>query len=116
MNELPPPGPGIGRNKDIISLELTFELNAEAPRLFSILGDEGQWPEILEPRILKRQPNTKVIVALSDFTRPEFTIEPTSFGCEVKLHHDLIKSNDDRKDYRKIWNAWFKQIEKRVSL
>lgn len=116
MTELPPPGPGIGRNKDIISLELKFEMNAEPPRLFSILGDEAQWPESLAPRILKRQPNTKVIVALSDFTRPEFTIEQTSFGCEVNLLHDLIKSNEDRKEYRKIWNAWFKQIEKRVSL
>lgn len=116
MTELPPPGPGIGRNKDIISLAVTYELHAEAARVFSILGDEGQWPEELSPRILKRQPNTKVVVALSDFTRPEFSIEQSADGCEVHLNHDLIKSTEDKKEYRKIWNAWFKQIEKRVSL
>lgn len=106
----------VGRNKDIISLKLSYELSAEAPRVYSILGDEGQWPETLEPRILKRQPNSKLIVGLPDFTRPEFTIESTPEGCLVQLHHDLIKSPEDKKEYRKIWNAWFKQIEKRVSL
>ena len=106
----------IGRNKDIISLELVFELPAEAARIFSILGDEAQWPEVLTPRVLKRQPNSKLIVALPDFTRPEFSIEPTATGCEVKLLHDLIKSGDDRKEYRKVWKSWFKQIEKRVAL
>ena len=105
-----------GRDKDIISLSLCYKLSAEAPRVYSILGDEGQWPETLEPRILKRQPSTKLIVALPDFTRPEFTIEQTPEGCDVNLLHDLIKSADDKKEYRKIWNAWFKQIEKRVSL
>lgn len=105
-----------GRNKDIISLKLNYKLSAEAPRVYSILGDEGQWPETLEPRVLKRQPNTKLIVALPDFTRPEFTLESTPEGCEVSLLHDLIKSDEVRKEYRKIWNAWFKQIEKRVSL
>lgn len=116
MNELPPPSPGIGRNKDIISLEATFEFRAESARVFSIIGDEGQWPEELSPRILKRQANTKIIVALSDFTRPEFIIEQTSEGCSVHLLHDLIKSDEDKNEYRKIWNGWFKQIEKRVSL
>ena len=106
----------IGRNKDIISLSLSYSLSAEAPRVYSILGDEGQWPETLTPRILKRQPSSKLIVALPDFTRPEFTIEQTADGCEVSLMHDLIKSAEDKKEYRKIWNAWFKQIEKRVSL
>lgn len=106
----------IGRNKDIISLTLNFKLSAEAPRVYSILGDEGQWPETLEPRILKRQPSSKLIVGLPDFTRPEFTIEQGEDGCEVTLLHDLIKSAEDKKEYRKIWNAWFKQIEKRVSL
>jgi len=116
MTKLPPPGPGIGRNKDIIALELKYELTAESPRVFSILGDDAQWPSELKPRILKRQPHTKVIAALDDFSRPEFSIETSNDGCEVNLLHDLIKSNDDRKEYRKIWNAWFKQIEKRVSL
>lgn len=106
----------IGRNKDIISLSLSYSLSAEAPRVYSILGDEGQWPEALEPRVLKRKPSSKLIVALPDFSRPEFTIEQTAEGCEVRLMHDLIKSNDDRKEYRKLWNAWFKKIEKRVSL
>jgi hypothetical protein len=116
LNELPKPAPGIGRNKDIISLELKYELSAEPSGVFSILSDDAQWPEEFAPRILKRQPSTKLIVALDDFTRPEFTIEPTSEGCVVSLLHDLIKSSDDRKEYRKLWNAWFKQIEKRVSL
>jgi hypothetical protein len=116
MNELPPPSPGIGRNKDIISLSLTYNLSAEAPRVYSILGDEGQWPETLEPRILKRQPSSKLIVALPDFTRPEFTIDQSVEGSVVTLLHDLIKSPEDKKEYRKIWNDWFKQIEKRVSL
>ena len=116
MNELPPPGPGIGRNKDIITLNLTFEFAAEAPRLFAIIGDEGQWPEELAPRILKSQPNTKIVAALADFTRLEFTFTSNSDSCAVALFHDLIKSSDDKKEYRRIWNAWFKQIENRVSL
>ncbi|MFM2384442.1 MAG: hypothetical protein RL166_316 [Actinomycetota bacterium] len=116
MTELPPPGPGIGRNKDIIALELKYELSAESSRVFSIIGDDAQWPSELNPRILKRQPHTKVIAALDDFSRPEFSIEASREGCEVILLHDLIKSSDDRKEYRKLWNAWFKQIEKRVSL
>jgi hypothetical protein len=106
----------VGRNKDIISLDLKYPISAEAARVFSILGDEGQWPESFQPRILKRQPNSKLIVALADFSRPEFLIESSADGCEVKLHHDLIKSAEERKEYRKLWNAWFKQIEKRVSL
>ncbi len=106
----------IGRDKGIISLTLSYSLSAEAPRVYSILGDEGQWPETLDPRILKRQPSSKLIVALPDFTRPEFTIQQTPEGCEVNLLHDLIKSAEDKKEYRKIWNAWFKLIEKRVSL
>lgn len=116
MNELPPPSPGIGRDKDIKQLKLKFELSAEAPRVFSIIGDEAQWPEELEPRVLKRQPNSKLIVALPDFTRIEFVIEAAPTGATVSLVHDLIKSADDHKHYRKIWNRWFKQIEKRVSL
>ena len=116
MNELPPPSPGIGRDKDIVNLDLSFAFGAEAARVFSILGDEGQWPAELPVRILKRQPHSKLIVALPDFTRAELAIEQTPEGCEVNLHHDLIKSADDAKEYRKIWNAWFKQIEKRVSL
>jgi HSP20 family molecular chaperone IbpA len=116
VTELPPPSPGIGRDKDIVTLGLSFEFGAEAARVFSILGDEGQWPEELPVRILKRQPHTKLIVALPDFTRAEIAIEPTPDGCEVALVHDLIKSAEDKKEYRKLWNAWFKQIEKRVSL
>ena len=116
MNELPTPGPGIGRNKDIISLELEFDLPAEAARIFSILGDEAQWPEHLNPRVLKRQPNSKLIVAFPDFTRSEFSIEVTPAGSKVSLVHDLIKSSEARKEYRKVWMAWFKEITKRVSL
>lgn len=106
----------IGRNRDIISLKVVMKFSAEATRLFSIIGDDGQWPEVLSPRILKRKPHTKVIAALSDFSRPEFSIESTADGCEVTLLHDLIKSDEARKEYRKIWNAWFKTLAKRVSL
>ena len=116
MNELPPPSPGIGRDKDILNLGLSFEFGAESARIFSILGDEGQWPAELPVRILKRQPHTKLIVALPDFTRAEIAIEPTAGGCEVTLLHDLIKTAEGKSEYLKIWNAWFKQIEKRVSL
>lgn len=115
MNELPPPSPGIGRDKNIRQLELEFEFSAEAPRIFSIIGDEAQWPEELEPRILKRQPNDRLIVALPDFTRIEFKIEAISSGSRVTVLHDLIKSVEDHKTFRKIWTTWFKQIEKRVS-
>jgi len=105
-----------GRNRDIISLKIVVQFPAEAPRLFSILGDEHQWPESLNPRILKRLSNTKVIAALPDFSRPEFSIEPTLDGCQVTLLHDLIKSAEDRVEYRKIWKAWFKVLDRRVSL
>ncbi len=116
MTELPPPSPGIGRDKDILTLDLSFEFGAESARVFSILGDEGQWPEGLPVRILKRQPHNKLIVALPDFTRAEISIEQTPDGCEVSLVHDLIKSDEDQKMYRQSWNTWFNQIEKRVSL
>jgi len=105
-----------GRNSDIISLEIVIEFPAEASRIFSMLGDVAQWPEILEPRVLKSKPHSKIVVGLPDFSRPEFSITPKAEGCEVVLLHDLIKSIDDRKEYRKIWNAWFKSLMKRVSL
>lgn len=116
MSELPPPSPGIGRDKDIQQLELEFALSGEPPRIFSIIGDEAQWPENLEARVLKRQPSSRLMVALSDFTRIEFLIEATPTGSNVTLVHDLIKFSDDRNTYRKIWTEWFDQIEKRVSL
>ena len=116
MNELPPPSPGIGRDKDIITLNLAFEFSAEAPRLFAIIGDEGQWPEELSPRILKSQPNSKIVAALSDFTRLEFNFTSRSASCEVTLFHDLIKSSDARNEYVKIWNDWFQVLANRVSL
>lgn len=106
----------IGRNKDIISLKLAYQLTAEPPRVYSIIGDEAQWPEELQVRILKRQPSSKVIAALPDFSRPEFILEKTRMGCQISLLHDLIKSDEDSKSYRKIWNAWFKQLEKRVGI
>lgn len=105
-----------GRNNDIISLQIVAQFPAEAARIFSIIGDGGQWPENLSPRILKRNPNSRVIGALGDFSRPEFTIESNADGCEVTLLHDLVRSDDDRKEYRKIWNAWFKTIHKRVGM
>ncbi len=105
-----------GRNSDIISLEIVVEFPAEAARIYSMLGDVAQWPESLEPRLLKSKPHSKIIVGLPDFSRPEFSITPRSEGCEVVLVHDLIKSPDDRKEYVEIWNAWFKSLTKRVSL
>mgnify|MGYP000175534204 CR=1 FL=1 len=116
MTELPPPSPGIGRDKEIRQLEVDFALTGEAPRVFSIIGDEAQWPESLEPRVLKRQPNERLIVALPDFTRIEFIIESTPTGSKVAILHDLIKTAEEHKAYRKIWTEWFDQIEKRVSL
>lgn len=105
-----------GRNSDIISLEIVVDFPAEAARIYSMLGDVAQWPENLEPRLLKSKPHSKIIVGLPDFSRPEFSITPKAEGCEVVLLHDLIKSPDDRKEYRKLWNAWFKSVMKRVSL
>jgi hypothetical protein len=104
-----------GRNNDIISIRIVSQFPAEAARIFSILGDGDQWPESLNPRILKRNPNNRVIGALPDFSRPEFTIESNAEGCEVTLLHDLVRTDEDRKEYRKIWNAWFKDIKKRVT-
>ncbi|MCX6485511.1 MAG: hypothetical protein NTX78_02550 [Rhodoluna sp.] len=105
-----------GRNNDIISLRIVTQFPAEAARIFSIIGDGGQWPETLNPRILKRNPNSRVIAALADFSRPEFTIEPNTEGCEVTLLHDLIQNDEDRKEYQKLWGAWFKTINKRVTV
>jgi hypothetical protein len=105
-----------GRNADILSLEMVVEFPAEASRIFSIVGDVAQWPESLQPRILKSAPHSKIIAGLPDFSRPEFTLSTKPQGCELSLLHDLIKSTEDRKEYRKIWNAWFKSVLKRVSL
>lgn len=105
-----------GRNSGIISLEIVVDFPAEAARIYSMLGDVAQWPESLEPRLLKSQPHSKIIVGLPDFSRPAFSITPKAEGCEVVLLHDLIKSPEDRKEYRKLWNAWFKSVTKRVSL
>jgi hypothetical protein len=104
-----------GRNADILSLEIVVQFPAEAIRIFSIIGDVAQWPESLQPRILKSNPHSKIIAGLSDLSRPEFTLSTNPQGCEVALLHDLIKSAEDRKEYRKLWNAWFKSVLKRVS-
>jgi hypothetical protein len=106
----------IGRNKDIISLDLEFLAEAETSRLFSIINDMAQWPDELEPRLLKSQPNRKVVAGLPDFSRPEFLISASENGSRVELLHDLIKTEEDKKRYRKIWKAWFKQVVKRVSI
>ena len=105
----------IGRNKDIKRLELAFELPAEAPRIFSIISDELQWPTELEPRVLKSQPNERVLVALADFTRLEVLINTIPGRCEIKLVQDLIKSSEDLSGYQEIWTNWFNEIGKRVS-
>lgn len=105
----------IGRDKDILSLQIVTEFSADASRIFSIIGDVAQWPGDLDRRILKRQPSTRVIGALIDFSRPEFTIDTTETGCKVTLLHDLIKTEEDLKAYKKLWKAWFKTLLKRVS-
>lgn len=105
----------IGRNSDVISLTLEYELGAEPTRIYSIISDVHQWPDSLNPRILKSVPSTRLIAALSDFSRPEFTFEATNDGCKVTMLHDLIKTVDDKKEFRKVWNAWFKAIAKRVT-
>lgn len=104
----------IGRNKDIKKLEMTFELPAEAPRIFSIVSDELQWPSELEPRVLKSQPNDRVLVALADFTRLEVLIKTNLGRCEVILTQDLIKTSEEVSKYRELWNDWFQQISNRV--
>ena len=116
MNELPPPSPGIGRDKNIRQLTKEFELTGEVPRIYSIISDEAGWPPSLQPRVLKSELNTKVVVALPDFTRIEFFIEATKTGTTVTILHDLIKSAEDHNEYIKIWDSWFAEIEKRVSL
>ncbi|MEY4275803.1 MAG: hypothetical protein RIS26_266 [Actinomycetota bacterium] len=104
----------IGRNKDIKKLEMTFELPAEAPRIFSIVSDELQWPSELEPRVLKSHPNDRVLVALADFTRLEVLIKTNLGRCEVILTQDLIKTSEEVSKYRELWNDWFQQISNRV--
>lgn len=105
----------IGRNKDIKKLEMKFELPAEAPRIFSIVSDELQWPSELEPRVLKSQPNDRVLVALADFTRLEVLIKTSLGRCEVSLIQDLIKTSEDVSMYRELWTNWFQEISNRVA-
>lgn len=116
MAKSDPKASAIGRNKDIISIEVEVEFPIEAARLFSIISDVNQWPDGLVARVLKSHPNSRLIVALDDFSRPEFTFESAPDGCRVVLLHDLIKSVEEQKVYRKLWKAWFKEILKRVAL
>ncbi len=106
----------IGRDKDIITLELTFSVSAEVARVFSIVGDDDQWPEEFGSRILKRQPFERLIVAFPDFSRAEITLTAMEGGSEVSISQELIKSTEHRTEYTKLWSDWFEQIEKRVSL
>ena len=106
----------IGRDKDILKLELTFDFAIEAARLYSIISDSNQWPAGLNGRILKGQPNTRLVAALPDFTRPEFTFQVMRTGTQVLLVHDLIKNKADRARYKIIWTKWFDQLRERVSL
>lgn len=106
----------IGRNKDIITIELSFRVSAESARIFSILGDEGQWPEDFRPRILKRQPHERLLLAFEDFSRVEVNLETTEVGCLVSIAHELIKTPEDRAEFKNHWATWFENIEKRVAL
>jgi hypothetical protein len=106
----------IGRDKDIITLKLTFLISAEVARVFSIVGDDDQWPAEFESRILKRQTFERLIAAFPDFSRVEILFRPNEVGSEVLLSQELIKSTEDRLRYEKLWNKWFDEIENRVSL
>ena len=109
------PTVNIGRDKNIISLEIVQEFQAEPARMFSIFADQDRWPENIPARVLKRLPNDKLITALPDFSRPEFTFVRTSEGCEVTLLHDLIKTQEDKLAYEKLWQSWFAELLKVVA-
>jgi len=107
--------PGIGRDSEIVQLKLIFEVPAESPRVFSIIGDEGQWPEDMLPRILKREPNSRLQVAFPDFTRCEISLEPTQEGTMIRINHDLLKSQAQLQRYEMQFGKWFDAISKRVT-
>lgn len=105
----------MGRDNDILQLEMGFDLAAEAPRIYSILGDELQWPTEFGARILKSVPNERLLLGLSNFTRVELNITPRSGGCNVHLQQDLLKSLEQKREARHAWREFFEQIQNRVS-
>lgn len=115
MNNPLPDFSSAGRNKDILKLELEYDFGIEQARIFSIIADIDQWPENLNGRILKSQPNSRIVAALPDFTRPEFNFQVLRKGTHLVLVHDLIKSKQDLKKYEKTWTAWFDSLSDRLS-
>ena len=109
------PTVNIGRNKNIISIELVQLFPAEPARMFAIFADQDRWPETMPARVLKRLPNDKLITALPDFSRPEFTFVRNTDGCEVTLLHDLIKTPEDKITYEIVWQGWFAELLKVVA-
>lgn len=114
MNNPAPDFSAAGRNKDILKLELEFDFSIEQARIFSIVADTNQWPETLQGRILKSQPSSRLVAALPDFTRPEFTFHSLRKGTQLVLVHDLIKTQEAMKSYKKLWTTWFDELAKRL--
>ena len=104
-----------GRDFDIVTLRIKKVFPADASQLFSIFSDDAGWPIEFGARVLKRIANQRVVVGLSDFSRPEITLVRVADGVEVQLVHDLIKTDEDKQKYRKLWESWFEEITKRVA-
>lgn len=98
-----------------MKLELEYDFAVEPARIFTIISDINQWPAELAGRILKSQPSERLVAALPDFTRPEFTFHVLRKGTHLVLVHDLIKTDDDLKIYEKAWAAWFQELSERLS-
>lgn len=98
-----------------MKLELEFDFAVEQARIFTIISDINQWPAELEGRILKSQPNDRLVAALPDFTRPEFQFQVLRKGTHLVLVHDLIKTEKDLASYEKAWTNWFNQLTERLS-
>ena len=98
-----------------MKLELEFDFAIEQARIFTIISDTNQWPAELQGRLLKSQPNDRLVAALPDFTRPEFNFHVLRKGTHLVLVHDLIKTEHDRDVYEKAWTNWFNELTERLS-
>ncbi|MEY2694584.1 MAG: hypothetical protein RL142_932 [Actinomycetota bacterium] len=98
-----------------MKLELEYDFAIEQARIFTIISDTNQWPAELEGRILKSQPNERLVAALPDFTRPEFHFHVLRKGTHLVLAHDLIKTEHDLALYEKAWTNWFNELTERLS-
>lgn len=98
-----------------MKLELEYDFAIEQARIFTIISDTNQWPAELAGRILKSQPNDRLLTALPDFTRPEFNFHALRKGTHLILVHDLIQTEHDLDVYEKAWTAWFNELTERLS-